>query len=92
MGLQGILFLTTNRVGSIDQAFKSRIHISLFYPRLTLKSTLQIWENSIRHVKKQDPVTGRQFKVRSKGILKFAKEHYKELKDPKAGTWPWNGR
>lgn len=27
----GLLFLTTNRVGSIDQAFKSRIHLSLYY-------------------------------------------------------------
>jgi hypothetical protein len=26
----GILFLTTNRVGTIDEAFKSRIHISLY--------------------------------------------------------------
>lgn len=28
----GVLFLTTNRVGSIDQAFKSRIHLSVYYP------------------------------------------------------------
>lgn len=27
----GLLFLTTNRVGTIDEAFKSRIHISLYY-------------------------------------------------------------
>lgn len=26
----GILFLTTNRVGTMDEAFKSRIHISLY--------------------------------------------------------------
>jgi len=26
----GILFLTTNRVGTIDEAFKSRIHVSLY--------------------------------------------------------------
>jgi SpoVK/Ycf46/Vps4 family AAA+-type ATPase len=26
----GILFLTTNRVGTMDEAFKSRVHISLF--------------------------------------------------------------
>ena len=31
----GILFLTTNRVGALDPAFKSRIHISLYYPNLT---------------------------------------------------------
>jgi AAA+ superfamily predicted ATPase len=27
---KGLLFLTTNRVGSFDEAFKSRVHISLF--------------------------------------------------------------
>jgi hypothetical protein len=27
----GILFLTTNRVGIMDEAFKSRIHVSLYY-------------------------------------------------------------
>lgn len=30
----GMLFLTTNRVGAFDEAFKSRIHISLYYPPL----------------------------------------------------------
>ena len=29
----GLLFLTTNRVGTIDEAFKSRIHLSLYYVR-----------------------------------------------------------
>jgi hypothetical protein len=32
--LQGILFLTTNRVGHFDEAFKSRIHLSLGYEKL----------------------------------------------------------
>lgn len=27
----GLLFLTTNRVGAVDEAFKSRIHLSLYY-------------------------------------------------------------
>ena len=27
---KGLLFLTTNRVGTFDEAFKSRVHISLF--------------------------------------------------------------
>ena len=29
---QSTLFLTTNRIGSFDDAFISRIHISLYYP------------------------------------------------------------
>jgi hypothetical protein len=41
---KGLLFLTTNRVGTFDEAFKSRVHISLFckldHYRKTLNDTL----------------------------------------------------
>jgi len=43
----GILFLTTNRVGTLDEAFKSRIHLSLYYPSLNRDQTLQIFEMNI---------------------------------------------
>jgi len=38
----GILFLTTNRVGAIDPAFRSRIQMSLFYHKLSLDVTCQL--------------------------------------------------
>ncbi|KAF3760466.1 hypothetical protein M406DRAFT_47189 [Cryphonectria parasitica EP155] len=41
----GILFLTTNRVATLDDAFKSRIHIPIRYTDLDVKSKLQIWHN-----------------------------------------------
>lgn len=41
---EGILFLTTNRVNQIDEAFHSRIHISLAYPRLDAVARRQVWE------------------------------------------------
>ncbi|TVY45132.1 hypothetical protein LSUB1_G000711 [Lachnellula subtilissima] len=44
----GILFLTTNRVGILDEAFKSRIHVSLYYPPLSKEQTLAIFEVNIR--------------------------------------------
>lgn len=34
---KGLLFLTTNRVGAFDEAFKSRVHISLFCKYLPLR-------------------------------------------------------
>ncbi|KAI0099050.1 P-loop containing nucleoside triphosphate hydrolase protein [Nemania sp. FL0031] len=40
----GILFLTTNRVGSFDDAFISRVHVQLYYPGFTDDQRLQIWE------------------------------------------------
>lgn len=39
---EGILFLTTNRVKHIDDAFHSRIHVSLHYPPLKAVSRRQI--------------------------------------------------
>ncbi|KAF3141823.1 hypothetical protein TWF594_005881 [Orbilia oligospora] len=40
---QGILLLTTNRLASIDEAFKSRIHIVLEYPHLDTAARREIW-------------------------------------------------
>ncbi|KAJ2968559.1 hypothetical protein NUW58_g10197 [Xylaria curta] len=44
----GILFLTTNRVGTLDEAFKSRIHVSLYYPPLDRVQTIEIFKVNIR--------------------------------------------
>ncbi|OIW31234.1 hypothetical protein CONLIGDRAFT_679961 [Coniochaeta ligniaria NRRL 30616] len=83
----GILFLTTNRVGTFDQAFRSRIHISLYYPGLQKEATMQIWK---MHLGRTQKLKGSKFKIRTKEILKFAKNHYMELKKAQSGSW--NGR
>ncbi|KAI1751998.1 P-loop containing nucleoside triphosphate hydrolase protein [Xylaria castorea] len=54
---RGILFITTNRAGSIDAAFKSRIHLSLRYPALTKSSQKEIWRNFIN----RSPVKSAEF-------------------------------
>ena len=41
---EGIMFLTTNRVQTIDPAFKSRIHLSLTYPALSVTARSKLWE------------------------------------------------
>ncbi|KAK2007485.1 hypothetical protein LZ32DRAFT_50776 [Colletotrichum eremochloae] len=41
---EGILFLTTNKVGSFDEAFKSRMSMALYYPPLSQEQTRRIWE------------------------------------------------
>ncbi|KAH6651306.1 P-loop containing nucleoside triphosphate hydrolase protein [Chaetomium tenue] len=46
----GILFLTTNRVTTFDDAFKSRIHIPIRYTDLSIDSRRQIWRNFCRMV------------------------------------------
>ena len=40
---RGILFLTTNRVRTFDEAFQSRIHLSLHYNDLDPDARRQIW-------------------------------------------------
>jgi hypothetical protein len=43
----GILVLTSNRVGTFDEAFKSRIQLALHYDSLGPFQRLKIWENFI---------------------------------------------
>ncbi|KAH9227453.1 hypothetical protein K456DRAFT_1775146, partial [Colletotrichum gloeosporioides 23] len=44
----GILFLTSNRVESFDEAFRSRIQIVIRYDTLSKRSRLQIWKNFLK--------------------------------------------
>ncbi|KAJ6094527.1 hypothetical protein N7467_002040 [Penicillium canescens] len=48
---QGILFLTTNRVETFDDAFQSRIHVALRYGDLTSKAKRSIWKMFLERVR-----------------------------------------
>lgn len=48
---EGILILTTNRVGTFDEAFKSRIQLALRYERLQKHERKQIWRNFFNRLK-----------------------------------------
>ncbi|KAG5794871.1 hypothetical protein H9Q69_006102 [Fusarium xylarioides] len=87
----GILFLTTNRVGVIDPAFRSRIQMSLFYPQLSLDVTCKLYEKFIRRAKAEQMRQGcYAFKIKEKEILKFGKKHFRTLEKNSYETW--NGR
>ncbi|KAF2398233.1 hypothetical protein EJ06DRAFT_480744 [Trichodelitschia bisporula] len=84
----GILFLTTNRVGAIDDAFRSRLHLTLYYPKLSKSQTIKIWKtnldrliaiNETRAAKGLPPVV-----YDKKKIIKWAKKYWDALN--------WNGR
>ncbi|GKU17646.1 unnamed protein product [Fusarium langsethiae] len=49
---QGILFLTTNRVETFDEAFQSRIHIALRYDNLDSKAKRTIFKMFLDRVQK----------------------------------------
>lgn len=42
-----MLFLTTNRVGSFDDAFISRVHVKLYYPNFTPAQRKQVWQTFV---------------------------------------------
>ncbi|RDL39869.1 Uncharacterized protein BP5553_04209 [Venustampulla echinocandica] len=48
---QGILFLTTNRVETFDDAFQSRIHIALRYGELSTKAKRSVFKMFIERVR-----------------------------------------
>lgn len=84
----GILFLTTNRVGTLDPAFRSRIHVTLYYRKLNRKRALMIWETNLRrlHRLNEDRVQQglKAVEFDHKSIVKYAEKHLADLK--------WNGR
>ncbi|OSX57446.1 hypothetical protein POSPLADRAFT_1080099, partial [Postia placenta MAD-698-R-SB12] len=55
---RGILFLTTNRVRVFDEAFQSRIHVSLRYQDLAPDARRQIWVAFMRKVNGDTPNGG----------------------------------
>ncbi|PLB49715.1 P-loop containing nucleoside triphosphate hydrolase protein [Aspergillus steynii IBT 23096] len=83
----GILFLTTNRIGDFDEAFSSRIHISLHYPQLTLDATTEIFELNIRLIRDRLRRKKRLFDIDENEILDYAKKYWTKHKRMR-----WNGR
>ncbi|KAJ6007819.1 hypothetical protein N7540_011795 [Penicillium herquei] len=51
---EGILILTSNRVGTFDEAFVSRIQLSLHYPDLGTRERLQIWRTFFDRLDRMD--------------------------------------
>ncbi|KAF2861649.1 P-loop containing nucleoside triphosphate hydrolase protein [Piedraia hortae CBS 480.64] len=52
---QGILFLTTNRVETFDEAFQSRIHLPLRYGELTTQAKRSVWKTFLDLARKAEP-------------------------------------
>lgn len=83
----GILFLTTNRIGDFDEAFGSRIHISLHYPQLELDATKQIFMLNMRIIQHRFAENHRKLSVDQEAILQYVEEFWRKHKSMR-----WNGR
>ncbi|KAK6410422.1 hypothetical protein LTR95_018210 [Oleoguttula sp. CCFEE 5521] len=79
----GILFLTTNEVGVFDDAFKSRIHLALYYDRLKLDQTIKIWKVNLKNLRINHP----NIQFERGAILEWASDLWTQTQQN-----PWNGR
>ncbi|KAJ3579150.1 hypothetical protein NPX13_g1414 [Xylaria arbuscula] len=77
---QGILFLTTNRVGQFDDAFISRIHVVIHYPDLGEDDRGKIWNQFFDKLEDE-----------REGALKVDKAAKRYIAD-KVCKRKWNGR
>lgn len=66
---QGILFLTTNRVETFDDAFQSRIHVALRYGDLTTKAKRSVWKMFLDRVQTKEGIE----------VVKFTDKDYDTL-------------
>ncbi|KAI0708424.1 P-loop containing nucleoside triphosphate hydrolase protein [Earliella scabrosa] len=90
---RGILFLTTNRISTFDEAFLSRIHVALHFNELTVPTKMHIWRAFIKKagigegelsdelVEKlaQRDVNGRQIKNTCRTATSLAKSRGQKL-------------
>lgn len=95
----GIMFLTTNRAGVLDEAIKSRVHLNLYYDHLTEDQTVNIFKQHIqrlRNIERQrNPDPNEQIMVLHKEILQFARDHFNQRSNshgPGSNFGRWNGR
>ncbi|KAK0752939.1 hypothetical protein B0T18DRAFT_395667 [Schizothecium vesticola] len=83
----GILFLTTNRIGDFDEAFASRIHMSLHYPALDKISTTKVFKLNLGIIRARYDIKGRKIKIEEDEILEDVSEYFRLNEQAR-----WNGR
>lgn len=73
----------------MDEAFKSRVHVSLRYPSLDLVSTKKLWEKTLDRIERQNDDQAVKVVFRRESLLEFAEQHYIHCEKTKS---TWNGR
>jgi hypothetical protein len=78
---EGILFLTTNRVGSFDDAFISRVHVQLYYPDFTDEQRQLVWKTFIKKLERE-----------RKGYMRLSLAAKEYIQKSGMSNLKWNGR
>ncbi|ROW06834.1 hypothetical protein VMCG_04098 [Cytospora schulzeri] len=77
----GILFLTTNRVGAFDDAFISRIHVQLLYRDFTEEERQKVWMTFVQKL------------TRDRGkYMRISMDAKDYIKGKEVQVVKWNGR
>lgn len=79
---KGVLFLTTNRVGHFDEAFISRINMTIYYRPFNEQQRRELWESYFRKLQKE-----REDRMR---IHLNTRDYVEESEDLR--KLEWNGR
>ncbi|TWU71120.1 hypothetical protein ED733_001833 [Metarhizium rileyi] len=79
---RGILFLTSNRVGTFDDAFISRIHVVIYYEDLGEEQRKQIWKQFFDKLERE----------RKDTIIVESRAKHFVLNDSEMRKILWNGR
>ncbi|KAF4850605.1 hypothetical protein CGCSCA4_v003733 [Colletotrichum siamense] len=83
----GTLFLTTNRIGDLDEAFASRIQMSLHYPELDELKILKVFRLHLDLIEQRFKKQGRTIAFDISSVEDFASQHYADQPYNR-----WNGR
>ncbi|KAF3768063.1 P-loop containing nucleoside triphosphate hydrolase protein, partial [Cryphonectria parasitica EP155] len=83
----GILFLTTNRIGDFDEAFASRIHMSLYYPPLDEISTSKVFKLNLGMIRARYGEKGKKIKIDEVEIMHLVGHYWRHNSKAR-----WNGR
>ncbi|KAL7783101.1 hypothetical protein V8C37DRAFT_397450 [Trichoderma ceciliae] len=90
----GILFLTTNRPGVLDEAVKSRVHLNLHYNFLTEEQVVAIFKLNIQRLREIEDQAAKapghsKIFIDETDIIDFSRDHWRNHTD---GVGRWNGR
>ncbi|KAL8797101.1 MAG: hypothetical protein Q9182_007241, partial [Xanthomendoza sp. 2 TL-2023] len=89
---QGIIFLTTNLLGSIDEAFLSRVNLHIRFPALSATSRRAIWTNFLNRLLFFDrPSMAQDDDPGTQPVVTYASDLAPEDLDSLA-EWNLNGR
>lgn len=87
---KGLFFLTTNRIGQIDDAFLSRVSLVVGYEPLTDDKRKQIWNGFFAKLQSDMDRRKKEGKTPIIEVNRYAKQYL--IQDPEVKELQWNGR